>query len=296
LPRISLVICTFNRADILPRCLVAAISQSIAPEDYEVIVVDNASSDHTRAIALRFAGVRYLYCGTRGLSAARNTGAAAARGEVVAYIDDDAIADRDLLKQILGVFEAHPDAGCAGGRIALSMPPKLPRWFRQEFAGYYSEFNPGGAETRKITEMWEYPYGANIAFRRDALEKAGYFSEKMGRVGRDQSGGEELDLECRLAQLGYAIYYNPHALVEHVIMPQRLTWSHIANTARAAGRNWAYYEVELWKKPVEIAGDCRMFVGALARMPDPRGFFVAYSQALFYRAKILRKLRYRFGA
>lgn len=239
--------------------------------------------------------MRYLYCATRGLSAARNTGIRAARAPLVAFIDDDAIAHPDLLRELLDTFDRDPGAGCAGGRIELEMPPQLPVWYTQEFAGYYSEFNPGGEKIRRVTEMWEYPFGANVAFRKEALEKAGYFSEKMGRVGRDQSGGEELDLECRLAGLGYSIYYNPRARVRHVIMPQRLVWAHIANSAKAAGRNWAYYEVELWKQPGHIRKDVRMLAGAIARMPSRRGFYIAYSQAIFYYAKIGRKLRYRLA-
>lgn len=295
LPRISLVICTYNREDILPRCLVAADSQSLAKEDYEIIVVDNASSDHTRDIVQRYPGVRYLYCGTRGLSSARNTGLTAARSDLVAFIDDDAIAGRELLRELLNTFEANPDAGCVGGRIELILPPKLPAWYSKEFAGYYSAFDLGGGQPRRVSEMWEYPFGANVAYRKHAILEAGYFSEKLGRVGRNQSGGEELDLECRIAALDYGIYYNPRARVEHVIMPQRLRWSHIANSARAAGRNWAYYEVELWKKPAPMRGDVRLFVGALARLGHRDGFHLAYSQSLFYAAKISRKLRYRIA-
>ncbi len=274
--------------------MLAATRQSLSPEEYEVIVVDNGSSDHTSAIVLPWPGVRYLYCGSRGLSSARNTGTHAARSEIVAFIDDDAIADANLLREILSVFDGNSEAGCVGGRIELELPAKLPRWFRQEFAGYYSAFDPGAA-TKQVTEMQDYPFGANIAFRKEAIERAGYFSEKLGRVGRDQAGGEELDLECRIANLGYKIYCAPLARVQHVIMPDRLRWSHIANSAKAAGRNWAYYEVELWKRPVELSGDCKLLAGAITRLADPRGFYIAYSQVLFYRAKILRKLRYYFA-
>ncbi len=272
----------------------AATRQSLAPEEYEVIVVDNGSTDHTSAFALRCPGVRYLYSGSRGLSSARNTGTHAARSPIVAFIDDDAIADLDLLKYILSVFDANSDAGCVGGLIELALPAKLPRWFRQEFAGYYSAFDPGGA-CRRVAEMQDYPFGANLAFRKDAIERAGYFSEKLGRVGRDQSGGEELDLQCRIARLGYGIYCTALARVQHVIMPERLKWSHIANSAKAAGRNWAYYELELYKKPVEFVLDLKMLAAAIARLADPRGFYVAYSQVVFYRAKIFRKLRYYFS-
>jgi glycosyltransferase involved in cell wall biosynthesis len=291
-PRISLVVCTYNRADILPRCLQAARSQTLDASEYEIIVVDNASTDSTRAIVEQWPEIRYLYCPYRGLSQARNTGGHAARAPIVTYIDDDAIAESDLLEKILATFAEHPDAGCVGGRIDIHLPPELPAWYSQHFAGYYSEFNPGYADVQRVAEMWEYPFGANVSYKREVLDRVGFFNLNMGRVGRNTSGGEELDAEYRIAKAGYGIYYTPHARVEHIIKPDRLNWSHIANSARAAGRNWAYYELELMHHKWTIRGDLRMLIGTVARMINRENFHVAHSQNIFYRAKILRKLRY----
>jgi glycosyltransferase involved in cell wall biosynthesis len=206
--QISLIICTYNRGELLPRCLVNATSQSLPREDYEVILVDNASADNTHAIVQQFSGVRYLYCATRGLSSARNTGVGAARAAVVAFIDDDCVADFNLLAELLRTFAANPDAGCVGGAIEVRLPAPLPRWYAQQFAGYFGEYAPQGP---RITELAQYPFGGNLAIRKDALIEAGYFSEKLGRVGRNHAGGEELDLQCRIARLGYGIYVNARA-------------------------------------------------------------------------------------
>jgi glycosyltransferase involved in cell wall biosynthesis len=289
---ISLVICTYNRAELLPRCLVAALAQSLPREQYEVIVVD-ASSDHTRAIVSRLPEVRYVYCSSRGLSLARNKGAEVARSPIVAYIDDDAIAHPDLLRELLAVFDREPDAGCVGGRIELVMPARLPAWYSREFAGYYSEFNPGGDEVRAVTAVWEYPYGANVAFRKEALERAGGFSQRLGSVGANQWGGEELDMEFRVARLGDRIFYNPRARVEHVILPQRLAWSHIVKTAKAAGRNWAYFELELSMAPAQLREDIATLMKALGRVRRGEQLYFSRSQVVFFGAKILRKIRYR---
>ena len=291
-PRISLIVCTYNRADILPRCLQAARAQTLHASEYEIIVVDNASVDNTRAIVEQWPEIRYLYCPHRGLSQARNTGAHAATAPIVTYIDDDAIAEPDLLDQVLATFAAHADAGCVGGRIDIHLPAALPAWYSKHFAGYYSEFNPGYTGVQRVEELWEYPFGANVSYRLEALERIGYFNLNMGRVGKNTSGGEELDAEYRMAQAGYGIYYTPHARVEHIIMPDRLKWSHIANSARAAGKNWAYYELELMRVKWSVRGDVRMFIGTVARMINRENFHVAHSQNIFYRAKILRKLRY----
>lgn len=300
--RISLIICTHNRAEILPRCLSAARNQSLNPREYEIIVVDNGSADHTAAVVRPFLeardgpGVRYLFYPQRGLSRARNVGASAARAPIAAYIDDDAIADADLLSSLIRVYDEHPDAGCVGGRIEICLPPELPRWYTKEFAGYYSAYEPGYCEVTRIVEAAEFPYGANVSYRRVALDKAGYFQTSMGRIGAGQSGGEELDLEFRLARLGYGIYYAPRARVQHIVFTERLRWSHIAGTARAAGRNWAYYERELGVPGQHVRDDLRWFAGSLWRAARGQNRCVAYSQSIFYRAKIMRKLRYALTA
>ena len=290
--RISLIVCTFQRADILPRCLIAATSQTLAPSSYEVIVMDNGSTDHTRAIVERFPEVRYLYCPFRGLSQARNAGAEAARAPFVTYIDDDAIAAPDLLEQVLAVFDNARDAACVGGRIDITMPPNLPDWYSEHFAGYFSALQLRYTSAQRLFDLMEFPFGANVSFRREALERAGGFNIKLGRVGKDTAGGEELDLEYRLAAAGCGVYYSPHARVNHVIMPDRVQWSHIANSARAAGKNWAYYEQELMQLKWTVRSDLRMLAGAITRMVNRENFYLAYSQSIFYRSKILRKLRY----
>jgi glycosyltransferase involved in cell wall biosynthesis len=283
-PLISVIVCTYNRADILPRCLEAAWAQTLDSSQYEIIVVDNASSGNTRAVVEQWPEIRYLYCRHRGLSEARNTGAHAARAPIVAYIDDDAIAEPDLLEKILATFSAYPDAGCVGGRIDIHLPTELPAWYSKHFAGYYGEFNPGYSDVRRIAEMCEYPFSANVSYRLEALDRIGFFNSN--------SGSQELDAEYRIAQAGYEIYYTPHARVEHVIKPDRLKWSHIANSARAAGRNWAYYELELMHHKWSVRDDVRMLIGTVARMISRENFQVAHSQNIFYRAKVLRKLRY----
>ncbi|HWQ57282.1 MAG TPA: glycosyltransferase [Bryobacteraceae bacterium] len=306
--RVSLIICTYNRADILSRCLVAAREQTLSGSDYEIIVVDNASTDHTRAVVERFvstagkgAEVRYLFESAKGLSHARNAGAEAARSPTVTYIDDDAIAAPDLLERIDQVFKAHPDAGAVGGRIDLRLPGQLPWWYSDYFDGYYSKFDLKVVEVTRASEVWQYPFGANISLSRVALESVGGFNIRMGRIGRDCSGGEEIDACCRIAHAGYGIYYTPFASVEHVVFPSRLYWDHIAKTARAAGRNWAYYEFEVLKSGQELRPDILAFLSTCKQMVirgaqrSFKDFCISYSQCLFYRAKIIRKLRYRWA-
>jgi glycosyltransferase involved in cell wall biosynthesis len=301
--QVSVVVCTYNRADILSRCLRALARQEFRPEEYEIVVVDNASTDHTAAVARYFpreAGgpeVRYLFEPRRGLSHARNMGAQQARGPVVTYVDDDAIAEPGLVREMNKVFREHPDAGVAGGRIELSLPDQLPGWYTEYFQGYYSHFDLGLAETTRVGEVWQYPFGANISYSRQALERAGWFNTRMGRVGKDSSGGEEIDATCRIAALGYGVYYVPHAAVTHVILPSRLRREHITRSASAAGKNWAYYEVELLQgKAAGVWKDAVALLATVGQLWRGRGseseYLIAESKHRFQRAKLGRKLQY----
>ena len=289
--QISLIICTYNRADLLPRCLVNATTQSLPNSEYEVIVVDNASSDHTQAIVQQFSEVRYLHCATRGLSSARNTGVAAAQASLVAFIDDDCFADTNLLAELVETFARHPEAGCAGGTIEVRLPVPLPRWYAEQFAGYFGEYAPAASGIHRVTDLRNYPFGGNLALRKQAVLEAGYFSEKLGRIGSNQAGGEELDLQLRIAQRGYEVCVNPNARVVHVILPRRMRWSHVVNSARAAGRNWAYYETSLLHTNAGVRRDLRLLIGAIARLPTPGGFHIALHDCWFFSAKLLRKVR-----
>ena len=304
-PRISLVICTYNRADILPRCLMAAYRQTLPAPEYEVVVVDNASTDHTRHLVQQLAApaglsVQYVYHAVKGLSHARNAGARAASTPIVTYIDDDAIAAPDLLWHICRTFDAYPRAGCVGGRIDIRLPPALPKWYSSFFDGYYSKFDLGLKETTKVTQLGEYPFGANISFRAEALERIGYFNTALGRIGKDYSGGEEIDAVIRLAAKGYEVFYNPAASVQHVVLPSRIRWQHISKSARAAGRNWAYYEMELLLGDRRVHPDVLALLATVKEMAtvvwkSPRvSLPIAYSKHLFVRSKLARKIEYTF--
>jgi glycosyltransferase involved in cell wall biosynthesis len=296
--RISIIVPTFNRADILPRCLVAALQQTLPREDYEVIVVDN-STDHTRAIVARMAGVRYVYDATPGLSHARNVGADAARSPIVTYIDDDTIAHPELLERTLEAVGLCGDAGVVGGRIDVRLPDELPKWYSDFFAGWFGRLNPDVDGVTRIEEISRYPFGGNLSIRKDALVAAGGFNPRKGRTRRDFEGGEEIELQCRIAQKGYGIYYTPFARVEHIIFPSRLDWSYIEGTARAAGRNWAHYEEHVLSTGATLESEWTEVrsAAALARATRRHGssaeYHIRLSQSIFATAKFLEKLRFR---
>ena len=302
--RLSLVICTYNRADILPRCLNAACRQTMAASGYEIIVVDNASTDHTGQLVRQIAAqaavpVKYVYHPEKGVSHARNAGAKAALAPIVTYIDDDAIAAPDMVWQIVRTFEEYPRAGCVGGRIDICLPDRLPGWYSSFFDGYYSQFDLGAKNTFRVSELWQYPFGANISFRAEALQQIGYFNTALGRMGKDFAGGEEIDAAIRLSRAGFEIFYNPAVAVKHIILPTRIRWQHIAKSAVAAGRNWAYYEMELLEGKRTLTPDVLALLATIKEMATGvwkspvTAVPIAYSKHLFIRSKLKRKLQYR---
>lgn len=302
-PRVSLVICTYNRVDILPRSLAAACRQTMPASGYQVVVVDNASTDHTRHVVRQLTpphglDVRYVYHPVPGLSHARNAGAAASSASIIAYIDDDAIAAPDLVWRLLRTFDDYPRAACVGGRIDLTLPAVLPKWYSSFFDGSYSKFDLNTTQVLKVTEVSQYPFGANIAFRAEALRRIGGFNGALGPIGKKYSGGDEIDAVIRLAALGYEIFYNPAAVVRHVILPSRIHWTHVTEAAREAGKNWGYFEMELIPGFRSLNGDVRALRAAVrqvaaAAWKSPRtGLPVAWCRHLFIWSKFIRKLEY----
>ena len=301
---ISLVVCTHNRADLLPRCLRAAVAQTLPFSDYELLVVDNGSTDNTTHIVERFQNryrkhhIRYFYHSARGLSEARNRAAAEAKSPILHYIDDDAVPQPDLLERIKGTFDRFPQAAVVGGRIQVTLPECLPDWFSAYFSGYYSQFNLPYADIVRLSDVAEFPFGANISFRREALAQQGFFRTTLGRMGKDASGGEELDMTYRIHVSGGQVFYNPLALVDHLITPDRIEWDYIVQSAVAAGRNWAYYNNEILGSGGTIEPDLKHWLATVKQMFQARrqqsrpAYHEALSKNLFYRAKLWRGLRY----
>ncbi len=223
-PRITAIICTHNRADYLERALESLANQSLPPEQFEVLVVDNASTDQTAAVCAkwlkRFANFHHVREDRLGLSWARNAGAAASRAPYVAYLDDDARADRDWLKHLLEAFEqSDSPPACIGGRVWLDWEKAAPSWLPERYYSLYT-FVDHGAEDRPLAEA-EYLVGANIAFRRDVLLATGGFDTNLGRKGSMLLSGEESAIVNTLRQRSLPVHYCGRAVVYHAVPPSR---------------------------------------------------------------------------
>lgn len=197
-PRISVVVCSHNGARTLADCLDGL--DKLAYPDYEVIVVDDGSTDATAAIASEY-NVRLFSTENRGLSAARNTGMEAATGEIVAYTDDDARPDTHWLHYLAWSFLTTDHAGIGGPNIA---PPG-----DGPIAACVANAPGGPVHVLLTDEIAEHIPGCNMAFRRESLLDVGGFDPRF------RAAGDDVDLCWRLQDKGWTIGFNPAAMVWH---------------------------------------------------------------------------------
>ena len=197
-PKISVLVCTYNGAKTLVECLEGLMLLNYP--DYEVIVVNDGSTDSTSEIVARFP-VRLISTPNQGLSTARNLGAEAATGEIVAYIDDDAMPDPDWLLHIAESFK-NPAYGAVGGPNIAPLS-----------AGFMADcvdHAPGSPTHVLVTDREaEHIPGCNFAIRREILLQMGGFDSRF-RVA-----GDDVDLCWRLEEMGWKIGFNAAAMVWH---------------------------------------------------------------------------------
>lgn len=222
-PLLTVVVCTHDRPEDLDRCLDALAECS---EPVDVVVVDSASCPDCREQVERrradIPGLRYVREEVPGLSRARNRGLREARTSIVAFLDDDAAPRPGWARALAAAFIADPDVGCVGGACAPVFPEGTvrPRWLSErllQFAGI-TRFGP---EAREARSSAEWPFGANIAFRVEALPSGAPFSEQLGRTERTLLSGEEIALVRQIRDAGWKIWLEPGAVVDHTVHPER---------------------------------------------------------------------------
>jgi glycosyltransferase involved in cell wall biosynthesis len=238
-PKLSIVICTFNREKYIPEALESIRSQLTSNEDYELIAVDNNSTDRSPELIKTFIAENpgrpyyYVHEGKQGLSYARNAGIEHAKAELITFIDDDAIARPDFVQNTIAFFEKHKDAAAMGGRVIPKFTVEEPEWFSSFVRKSVSEINFGPKV--KVLEGRKYPFGANMSFRADVFRQYGLFNTDLGRKGNNLLSGEEKDIFDRLKQNGGKIYYDPEVVVQHIIEPHRLTKEYIQRLSIGVG-------------------------------------------------------------
>lgn len=221
MPLISAIICTHNRDQYLGAAIDSLLIQDFG--DFEIVVVDNASSDRTREIVESKQGVKYVYEPAIGLSVARNTGAKVTNSPILAYLDDDAVASLKWLTILYEAYQNNEKLAVAGGKVTLLWPEGMvaPPWLSENLAGNLGAYNLGD-NVVYIKNPGLTPRGLNYSIRRSFLEQVGGFDVNLGRVGKKLLSNEELMMTEKALQLGWQVAYLPDALVAHNVAPERV--------------------------------------------------------------------------
>jgi GT2 family glycosyltransferase len=293
-PFVSIVICTFNRGKLIDACLESLDSQTYPRDRFEVIIVDDGSTDDTSQIAGAHPGVQLIRKDINsGPAAARNTGIAVAKGEIIASIDDDAVADPRWLERLVEPFDA-PEVTVAGGRTFAYKTDSL----AERYLSAIGSGNPAplafGTSNHPLWRFWAYlksmfspisivagptevqaVYTLNAAYRISALKAVGGFDETLFY-------DEDSDMATRLRQRGAHIIFIPDAIVHH--RHRESLRKLIRQTYRNAENTVRYYAKE--KKILPIFPLPLLYIvlaiGAIIIQPMIGGWFIVLGPLVLY--------------
>ena len=280
----SVIICTYHRANLIYQALLSVLYQSIPLTDYEIIIVNNDPKDNkVKEIVSsiqedQFSGypdlVKYLVCPIPGLSHSRNAGISEARGKVLCFLDDDAIAANDWVENICTAFAEHPQAGVIGGHIYLKPPEPTPKALKPGWEKYWSHFVTDNKDYTEVNNWWQFPWGANWSARRQALVEIGGFRTQYGRRKQNYSGGEEVIAASLIQKIGYKVAILPQAKVDHCVPEERFTQDHVKQTIITSALTQYQEQSELYI-PLEITllsnliTTARLFYQLILTLADP---------------------------
>lgn len=265
-PSITVAICTYNRSRLLRQTL-ETIAELEVPQDlsWEVLVVDNNSTDDTQALAAEFAQhlpLRIVFEAEPGKSNAANAAVQAASGDVIIWTDDDVMVPPDWLVRYHEAFREYPDAGIFGGPIEPHFEGTPPRWLERGFAlvdNAYATLDLGDVAIPLGHDA--YPYGANMALRRQ-LHVQEPFDTNLGPNPKTLVRGEEMVVVRRLLQAGEKGRWVPGARVRHVIPRDRQTIRYLRRYYLGSGQLLDYLQephgpgflgrpLWLWRQAIE---------------------------------------------
>lgn len=222
---LSVAICTYNRAGLLPRALESIVRQNITGE-LEILIIDNGSTDNTRDVVTDWehgdSRIRYVFEQSAGISHARNRAIREAKGEYLAFLDDDAWADENWLASLMNAaMTVDPRPACVVGPVSLVWEGKRPEWFPSRFESLLCSYSMGNAS--RFLAPGDYLLTTNSLFLRATLLKLGGMRTDLGHKRNELIGGEDNDIFNRLLATGSPIYYETGATVFHPVPRERQT-------------------------------------------------------------------------
>jgi glucosyl-dolichyl phosphate glucuronosyltransferase len=239
---LTVAIPTHNRSHLLARTL-ASVADLRLPEgvEAECIIIDNNSTDDTEAVVARFGRdsalrVRHVVERRQGSSFARNRAVDEARGDIILFVDDDAIAEPTWAIEMIAEMERRKvDVACGMVVPQWTVPP--PRWLGPSLyirLAVHDEERLVSCPREQLESVHNY-FSANVAFRRETFERFGRFREDLGVVGGNPMSGEDTELFERILERGGVIGFVPGARVHHIIGRERMTRAYLRHKSYAFG-------------------------------------------------------------
>lgn len=285
---LSVIIATYNRAPYIGDTLQSLLTQTLDSQLWEVLVVNNNSSDNTLQVVKEFAqqhpqiNLRVVTEQRQGLSHARNCGIENTVGKYIVIIDDDEQANALFLETYYDFFESHPDVSVCGGVMTPKYEAPEPHWMSPITAGFIASTIDLGRRVKQFP-MNRYPVGGNMGFRRSNFERYGNFNVELGRTGTKLLGGEEKDLINRFMAAGEKVYFLPSAVILHSIPASRLTDDYFNRVTRMIGVSErmrtraiskAAYLKRLFAECVKWGAAMILFVGYLVKLQPSKGWYL----------------------
>lgn len=260
---VSVVICTYNGAARLPDTLARLAKQEFTrPIRWEVIVIDNASTDNTPQIALKqrkelqHVDFRVVHEPLLGLNHARERGIEESKYEVISFVDDDNWVCSSWVQTVSEIMTAYPEVGACGGKSEAVFESSPPEWF-DSFHGSFAVGAQGGV-AGDITECRGWLWGAGLSVRKkglDHLRLNGFQPLLTDRKGRELTSSGDMELCYALRLLGYKLWYDPSLVMQHYIPASRLNWGYLLGLYRGVGVASAgldCYHSILTKRPISF--------------------------------------------
>lgn len=250
---LSVILCTYNRDKYIYNVLRSIADNDYPHNLYEIVLVNNNSTDNTQAECQRFQAdypditFRYLVEPSQGLSYARNCGITNALGDLLVYVDDDATVNPQYLRTYADFFQRNPDAVAAGGPILPVYETQEPSWMSH----YTRQLITGrlylGSRQRQFPRG-AFPGGGNACYRKTVFDAVGPFNVQLGRKGNSLIGAEEKDLFDKMTTRGMHFYYLPDAILYHIIPPHKLTPDYFQRLTYGIGVSERYRTLQISRK------------------------------------------------
>ena len=223
--KVSVIVCTYKNPTLLQECLQSLVNQEFPAADYEILVIDNNSQDSTPKVVDDFSGdypnIKYFFEANQGLSYARNRGIQEAKGEIVAFTDDDAIIEKQWVSSLYHAFSTSDDIWAVGGKTLPLWRTERPEWI-DDILLISLSIREYGEQARDL--VWpERLIGVNCSFRKEIFSEIGYFDPSLGRKGDVLFDQEDIEIQKSIFNRGKRIFYTPQAVVWHIITGERTT-------------------------------------------------------------------------